>query len=161
MVSFFVFWGTLLFHIWPPSLYWPDQLLFWKEELELRRTINITRWTLRDCWYYWPLYFRRNDIDDWWLRKNIEDKMYEMFLFLLKIKILLSKFCQIKKRKLRRKELPSFLLKHWFKLSKFFLGMNPLQLHWYKYSQPTIWSSLERSCSLKQPSGCCCTSSSS
>ena len=30
MVSFFVFWGTLLFHIWPPSLYMSEDLMFWK-----------------------------------------------------------------------------------------------------------------------------------
>ena len=35
MVSFFVFWGTLLFHIWPPSLYWPQDLMFWKETANL------------------------------------------------------------------------------------------------------------------------------
>ena len=36
MVSFFVFWGTILFHIWPPALYWPA-------EEDIRRTINMTR----------------------------------------------------------------------------------------------------------------------
>jgi len=43
MVFFFVFWGTLLFHIWPPSLYWPQQLLFWEEKDIDRGRFNITR----------------------------------------------------------------------------------------------------------------------
>merc|ERR1712186_86103 len=43
MMSFFVFWGTLLFHIWPPSLYWPQQLLFWEEKDIDRERFNITR----------------------------------------------------------------------------------------------------------------------
>jgi len=30
MLSFFLFWGTLLFHIWPPSLYMNEDMMFWK-----------------------------------------------------------------------------------------------------------------------------------
>lgn len=41
MVSFFVFWGTLLFHIWPPSLYWPEDLKFWKQESDDKTTLNM------------------------------------------------------------------------------------------------------------------------
>eukprot|EP00090_Calanus_glacialis_P004882 TRINITY_DN13669_c0_g1_i1.p1 TRINITY_DN13669_c0_g1~~TRINITY_DN13669_c0_g1_i1.p1 ORF type:complete len:101 (-),score=25.45 TRINITY_DN13669_c0_g1_i1:200-502(-) len=32
MVGFFVFWGTLLLHIWPPSRYWPAWSLWAEEE---------------------------------------------------------------------------------------------------------------------------------
>ena len=43
MVFFFVFWGTLLFHIWPPSLYWPQQLVFWDEKDFGQERFNMTR----------------------------------------------------------------------------------------------------------------------
>ena len=43
MVFFFVFWGTLLFHIWPPSLYWPR--LAWEQKDSDRERFNMTRWT--------------------------------------------------------------------------------------------------------------------
>lgn len=34
MVSFFVFWTTLLFHIWPPTLYWSDEMVFWRQSTD-------------------------------------------------------------------------------------------------------------------------------
>merc|ERR1719427_125242 len=32
MVGFFVFWGTLLLQIWPPSRYWPEWATWTSEE---------------------------------------------------------------------------------------------------------------------------------
>merc|ERR1711915_339784 len=45
MIGFFVFWGTLLLQIWPPSRYWPAADFLWSSEsveANSSKSINVS-----------------------------------------------------------------------------------------------------------------------
>ena len=48
MISFIVFWSTLCFHIWHPSTYIPENLIFWNSppSQELAAPNNFTQHTV-------------------------------------------------------------------------------------------------------------------